>query len=74
LLGGLFVRPGDAAIAMVGFAWNNVRLTFTYDATTSGLKDYNGTRGAFEFAIIQQGLYNEAAADLREYRCPSFRR
>ncbi len=74
LLGGLFVRPGDAAIAMVGFAWNNVRLTFTYDATTSGLKDYNGTRGAFEFSIIQQGLYNEAAADLREYRCPSFRR
>ena len=74
LIGGLYMRPGDAVIAMVGFAWKNVRLTFSYDATTSGLKNYNGTRGAYEFAIIQQGFYNEATADVSQYRCPSFRR
>jgi type IX secretion system PorP/SprF family membrane protein len=74
LIGGLYMRPGDAVIAMVGFAWKNVRLTFSYDATTSGLKNYNGTRGAYEFAIIQQGFYSEATADVSQYRCPSFRR
>jgi len=73
LLGGLFVRPGDAAIAVVGFSWNNVRLTFSYDATTSGLKSYNGTRGAFEFSLLQQGYYNEYNGDRRQSLCPSFR-
>jgi len=74
LLGGLFFRPGDAAIAMVGFAWKNVRLTFSYDATTSGLKNYNGGRGAYEFAIIQQGFYSEFGGEGQEYKCPSFKR
>jgi len=74
LLGGLFFRPGDAAIAMVGFAWKNVRLTFSYDATTSGLKNYNGARGAYEFAIIQQGFYSEFTGESQEYKCPSFKR
>jgi len=74
LLGGLFFRPGDAAIAMVGFAWKNVRLTFSYDATTSGLKNYNGARGAYEFAIIQQGFYSEFGGESQEYKCPSFKR
>jgi type IX secretion system PorP/SprF family membrane protein len=73
LLGGLFVRPGDAAIAMVGFSWNNVRLTFSYDATTSGLKNYNAGRGAYEFAILQHGFYSEYDGDRRQSLCPSFR-
>ena len=74
LLGGLFFRPGDAAIAMVGFSWKNVRLTFSYDATTSGLKNYNGARGAYEFSIIQQGFYSQLAGEGQEYKCPSFKR
>ncbi len=73
LLGGLFVRPGDAAVAMVGFAWKNVRMTFSYDATTSGLKSYNGTRGAYEFALMQHGFYSEYNGDRRQSLCPSFR-
>ena len=72
LLGGLFFRPGDAAIAMVGFTWKNVRLTFSYDATTSGLKSYNATRGAYEFAIIQNGFYNTYSGDRRQSLCPTF--
>ena len=73
LLGGLFVRPGDAVIAMVGFSLNNLRLTFSYDATTSGLKNYNATRGAYEFALLQQGFYNEYNGNKRQSLCPSFR-
>ena len=72
LLGGLFFRPGDAAIAMVGFTWKNVKLTFSYDATTSGLKSYNATRGAYEFAIIQNGFYNTYNGDRRQSLCPTF--
>jgi hypothetical protein len=73
LLGGLFLRPGDAAIAMVGFSWKNMRLTFSYDATTSGLKNYNGSSGAYEFALLQHGFYNEYNGSRRQSLCPSFR-
>ena len=73
LIGGAFMRAGDAVVPMVGFSWKNVRLTFSYDATTSGLKRYNGGRGAYEFAVIQQGFYSEYAGDRRQSLCPSFR-
>src|ERR1700730_633481 len=73
LLGGVFVRPGDAAIAMIGFSWKNIRLTFSYDATTSGLKNYDATRGAYEFAILQHGFYSDYNGDRRQSLCPSFR-
>jgi hypothetical protein len=73
LLGGVFVRPGDAAIVMIGFTWKNIRLTFSYDATTSGLKNYNATRGAYEFAILQHGFYSDYNGDRRQSLCPSFR-
>ncbi|HEY0679705.1 MAG TPA: PorP/SprF family type IX secretion system membrane protein [Chitinophagaceae bacterium] len=72
LVGGLFVRPGDAFVPMVGFIWKNVRLTFSYDATTSGLKNYNGGRGAYEFSILQHGFYPENVGSLRQYMCPTF--
>lgn len=73
LVGGAFMRPGDAIIPMVGFVWNNVRLTFSYDATTSGLKNYNGGRGAYEFSIINHGFYPEYMGDRRQSFCPTFK-
>ena len=73
LIGGLFVRPGDAFVPMVGFAWKNVRLTFSYDATSSSLKSATGGRGAFEFSLIQHGLYPENVGDVRQVLCPTFR-
>jgi hypothetical protein len=73
LIGGLYYRAGDAFIPMVGFEWKNLRLMFTYDATTSSLNQYNHSRGAFEFALMQHGFYNEYNGDRRQSMCPSFK-
>jgi type IX secretion system PorP/SprF family membrane protein len=73
LIGGVYYRPGDAFIPMVGFEWKNVKLMFTYDATTSSLNQYNNSRGAFEFALFRNGFYNEQTGNLRQYLCPTFK-
>lgn len=72
LIGGLYFRPGDAVIPAVGFQWKNIRLMFSYDATTSSLKQYNNGRGAFEFALIHNGFYSEYNGDRRQSFCPTF--
>jgi len=48
LIGGVYYRTGDSFIPLVGFQWNNFRMTFTYDVTTSLLRNYNQSRGAIE--------------------------
>lgn len=73
LTGGLYWRPGDAVIPMVGFEWNNIRLSFSYDATSSPLKNYNNSRGAYEFALLYSGMYSEYNGSRRQSFCPSFR-
>lgn len=72
LLGGLYYRPGDAFVPMLGFEYKNIRLTFTYDATTSSLKQYNNSRGAYEFALMNRGFYDEYNGDRRQSLCPTF--
>ncbi len=72
LIGGVYVRPGDAFVPMVGYQWKNLRLLFTYDATTSSLKQFNNGRGAFEFALIHNGFYSEYNGDRRQSLCPTF--
>ena len=72
LIGGLYLRPGDAVIPVLGFQWKNLRLMFSYDATTSSLKDYNNGRGAYEFALIHNGFFNEYNGDRRQSFCPTF--
>ena len=71
LYGGLVYRAGDAFIPMVGFEWKNIKLMFTYDVTTSSLKNYNNGRGAWEFALLRHGFYNEYTRD-RTSICPKF--
>jgi type IX secretion system PorP/SprF family membrane protein len=73
LVGGVYYRPGDAFIPLVGFIWKNIRLTFSYDATNSSLKDFNQSRGAMEFALIHHGFYNEYNGDRRQSMCPTFK-
>jgi type IX secretion system PorP/SprF family membrane protein len=73
LVGGLYYRAGDAFIPMVGFEWKAIKLMFTYDATTSSLNKYNYSRGAFEFALMRHGFYNEYNGDRRQSMCPSFK-
>jgi type IX secretion system PorP/SprF family membrane protein len=72
LIGGLYLRPGDAVIPVVGFQWKNIRLMFSYDVTTSSLKQYNNGRGAYEFALIHNGFYNEYNGNRRQSFCPTF--
>ena len=72
LIGGLYLRPGDAVIPAVGFQWKNIKLMFSYDATTSSLKQYNNGRGAYEFALIHNGFFSEYNGDRRQSFCPTF--
>lgn len=71
LIGGLYYRAGDAAVPMAGFELSNTRFLFSYDVTTSALKDFTNYRGAFEFSVIKKGFYGQGKAD-RETLCPSF--
>ncbi len=72
VLGGVYYRWGDAAIAMIGFEMQNVRFTFTYDATVSSLARFNNTNGAWEFSMIRNGFYNQYKGDRRQSMCPRF--
>jgi type IX secretion system PorP/SprF family membrane protein len=73
LIGGIYMRPGDAVIPMIGFEWKSIRLMFSYDITTSTMKQFNNSRGAFEFALLRHGLYDEYNGDRRQSWCPTFR-
>jgi type IX secretion system PorP/SprF family membrane protein len=71
LIGGLYYRHNDAFIPMVGLGYNDISFMFSYDATVSSLKNYNGSRGAFEFSLIKQGVINPSSN--RVTPCPTFR-
>jgi len=71
LIGGLYYRHKEAIIPMVGLGWNDYTFTFSYDATMSSLKNYNNTRGAFEFSLVKQGLINPSGNRITP--CPTFR-
>lgn len=72
LIGGLYYRLGDVVVPMIGFELKNVRFTFSYDATTSSLKNFNGYRGATEFNVMKKGFYDTYNGNRRESLCPSF--
>lgn len=73
LIGGLYYRHKDAVIPMVGVGYKDITATFTYDATISGLNNYNGTRGAYEFSLIKQGVVDKYNGNRKQAMCPSFR-
>ena len=73
LIGGLYYRSGDAFIPMVGLGFKDYNFTFTYDATVSTLKNYNGSRGAFEFSLVKQGVFDNYNGNRRQSMCPSFK-
>jgi type IX secretion system PorP/SprF family membrane protein len=70
LIAGLYYRSGDAFVPMVGFEISNIRFTFSYDVTTSGLKNYNNSQGAQEFNLMKKGFYSNSSS--RQVLCPSF--
>ncbi len=70
VIGGLYYRGGDAFIPMIGYQWKSLMITFSFDATTSSLKNYNNAQGASEFALIHEGFYNVNNGSLRQTQCP----
>jgi len=73
LTAGLYYRYKDAVIPMIGLGVKDIVFTFTYDATMSGLKNFNNTRGAFEFSLVKQGAMGSYKGNKRESMCPSFK-
>jgi type IX secretion system PorP/SprF family membrane protein len=73
LIGGLYYRSNDAVIPMVGLGYKDYTVTFTYDVTVSTLKNYNGSRGAYEFSLIKQGIFDRYQGNRRQSMCPSFK-
>jgi type IX secretion system PorP/SprF family membrane protein len=73
LIGGIYYRHKDAVIPMVGLGYKDLTFTFSYDATISDLRQYNNTRGAFEFSLIKQGVFDYYSGDRRQSMCPSFK-
>ncbi|MBS1731653.1 MAG: PorP/SprF family type IX secretion system membrane protein [Bacteroidetes bacterium] len=70
LIAGLYYRYNDAVIPVLGLEYKNIRFTFSYDVTTSSLKNYNSYRGASEFNLIKNGFYPENVD--RQSLCPKF--
>lgn len=69
LILGAYYRVSDAVVPMVGFQQKGYRFTFSYDATASSLKNYNQSRGAYEFSVIKQGLFSSG----NDIKCPAVR-
>jgi len=73
LIGGLYFRSKDAIIPMIGLGLKDYTFTFSYDATISTLRNYNNSRGAFEFSLVKQGVFDKFNGNKRDVICPSFR-
>lgn len=71
LIGGVYYRHKEAFIPMIGLGYNDYTFSFSYDATVSTLKNFNNSRGAFEFSLIKQGVINPNSNRITP--CPTFR-
>ena len=70
LIAGLYYRHKDAVIPMLGFELKTLKFTFSYDATVSSLRNFNGMRGASEFTLVKKGFYPQTTN--RQSLCPKF--
>ncbi len=73
LTAGLYYRSSDAVIPLIGLGYKDYAFSFTYDATISTLSNYDNTRGAFEFSLVKQGLFDTFRGNRRQTLCPSFK-
>lgn len=49
---GLYIRAKDAFVIATGLSYDDLTFMLSYDITTSGLKEFNGGKGALEFTMI----------------------
>ncbi|RYY86888.1 MAG: type IX secretion system membrane protein PorP/SprF [Chitinophagaceae bacterium] len=73
LVGGLYYRYKEALIPMIGIGLNDYVFSFSYDITMSPLKAYNNSRGALEFSLVKQGVFEKYSFNRRQTICPSFK-
>jgi type IX secretion system PorP/SprF family membrane protein len=73
LMGGLYYRLKESFIPLIGLGYKDYTFTFTYDATVSTLANYNNTRGAYEFSLVKQGVFDRYNGNRRSTICPSFK-
>jgi type IX secretion system PorP/SprF family membrane protein len=73
LMGGLYYRLKESIIPLIGLGYKDYVFSFTYDATMSSLKNYNNTRGAYEFSLVKQGVFDRYNGNRRSSICPSFK-
>ncbi|SHF84178.1 PorP/SprF family type IX secretion system membrane protein [Flavisolibacter ginsengisoli] len=71
LIAGAYYRHKEAIIPLVGLGFKDYTFTFTYDATISSLKNFNNSRGAFEFSLIRQGIISPGGQKVTP--CPTFK-
>jgi type IX secretion system PorP/SprF family membrane protein len=71
LIAGAYYRHKEAIIPLVGLGFKDYTFTFTYDATISSLKNFNNSRGAFEFSLIKQGVISPGGQKVTP--CPTFK-
>lgn len=72
LILGAYYRVKESVIGVVGYHWNKVRVTGSYDYTLSKLTALNKGAGAFEVSLRYEGLYGGTAVGRRTYGCPRF--
>lgn len=70
LIAGVYYRYKEAFIPTAGLELMGVRLVYSYDATTSSLKNFNQSKGANEISLIKKGFYGNSTP--RQTLCPSF--
>jgi type IX secretion system PorP/SprF family membrane protein len=73
LIAGMYYRYNESIIPLIGLGYKDFIFSFTYDATMTSLKTYNGSRGAFEFSLVRQGVFDKFNGNRRQTICPSFK-
>ena len=68
---GAWYRTSDAFIAMTGFEVKGFRAGFSYDVTTSSLKNSN-SNGSFELSLVYIGNFSKLTDKTTMLFCPRF--
>ena len=72
LILGAYHRIGDAAVGVVGVEFVGIQIMGSYDYTISSLSTYNKGKGALEFSLVYQGLYDRSGRGRSNIHCPRF--
>ncbi len=72
LLGGTYLRLGDAIIAMAGVEYKRIRFGLSYDINISSLNEASKGRGGVEIALGYTGCLGGFVLDKPIFFCPRY--